>query len=107
MTIMDADDPDYYGFVFEGFVKVPETGIYEFFTDSDDGSLLHIDGRLIVNNDGLHGSVQKSGLIALEKGLHAIRVDFIERSGGSNLTVSAEGPGLPNQELGESVLLYR
>ena len=47
----------------------------------------------VVNNDGLHGMVERSGTIALEAGWHAIRVEFFERGGGAGLIVLAGGPG--------------
>ncbi len=56
---------DYYGFEFEGFIQIPEDGIYEFMTDSDDGSQLFIDGNLVADNDGLHGMELVKGAIAL------------------------------------------
>lgn len=47
-------------FVFdlEGTINVPATGNWTFFTSSDDGSRLYIDGNEVVNNDGLHGVVE-------------------------------------------------
>ena len=46
---------DYYGFEFEGLIEISEDGVYDFYTDSDDGSQLFIDDILVVDNDGLHG----------------------------------------------------
>ena len=85
---------------------MPRTGIYTFYCESDDGSRLTIDDQEVVLNDGLHGPVEKEGLIALQAGIHAIRVDFFERSGGSDINVSVQGPDLEKQELGEGLLFY-
>jgi alpha-L-fucosidase len=89
---------DYYAFVFEGFVQVPNDGIYEFMTDSDDGSQLFIDGNLVVDNDGLHGMMLAKGAIALSKGFHTIRVTFFEKGGQDDIKVYYRGPGI-NQGL--------
>ena len=62
-------------------------------TNSDDGSALYIGDKRVVDNDGLHGMVERSGTIALEAGWHAIRVEFFERGGGAGLIVLAGGPG--------------
>src|SRR4051794_31540628 len=61
-----------------GFINVPETGIYSFFLTCDDGGVLKIDNDIVVDNDGNHSAVERSGQIALKKGLHKINVDFIE-----------------------------
>ncbi len=90
---------DKFGFVFEGFVRVPATGLYAFFTESDDGSRLLVGGRLVVENDGLHGMEERRGEIPLEAGLHPIRVEFFEKTGGEGLAVSWLGPGLPKQKI--------
>ncbi|MGC4101744.1 PA14 domain-containing protein [Ferruginibacter sp.] len=43
------------GFVYNGYININKTGIYEFYTTSDDGSLLYIDEELVVDNNGDHG----------------------------------------------------
>ena len=106
MTLAPASDPDYYGFVFEGYIRVPETAVYTFFCESDDGSRLTVDDTVVIQNDGLHGLVEKAGLIPLEAGIHAIRTEFFERTGGSGLRVSVKGPGMKTRELGEGMLFY-
>jgi alpha-L-fucosidase len=71
-----------FGLKFTGYLDVPETGIYSFFLTSNDGSLLRIADRLVVDNDGLHGDKEKSGQVALEKGPHVFALDFMEAGGG-------------------------
>jgi len=39
-------------FRFRGMLSAPAEGDYRFWTSSDDGSQLFIDGRLLVDNDG-------------------------------------------------------
>lgn len=85
---------DNVGASFQGYVRVPQLGAYRFFTTSDDGSKLWIDGQLVVDNDGLHGMFEEWGVVALEAGLHEIRVDFFEAGGGAGLIVEYEGPGI-------------
>lgn len=88
---------DDYGFVFDGFVKVEADGIYSFFLNSDDGSKLVIDGETVIENDGIHGMVEKKGEIDLAKGLHQIRLEYFQGTGGSGLAFSVSGPGLKNR----------
>jgi MYXO-CTERM domain-containing protein len=85
---------DRFGFVFWGSVEIPTAGDYTFFTSSDDGSGLSIDGSLVVDNDGLHGITEASGTVTLPAGPHAIRVTYFDQSGGQHLEVNWQGPGI-------------
>lgn len=85
-----------FGLKFRGYIDVPETGIYSFFLTSNDGSVLRIADRLVVDNDGLHSDREKSGQVALEKGLHPFALDFAEAGGGYSLDLKySVGGGQP------------
>jgi hypothetical protein len=90
---------DNFGIHFEGKIKIPKDGSYEFILASDDGSLLFIDGKKIVDNDGLHGKVRKNGKVNLKAGMHAIRVGYIEAAGMEELYVGWKGPGFAETPL--------
>ena len=77
-----------YGFRFTGSIQVISDDTYTFYTNSDDGSQLFIDGALVVDNDGLHPPEQASGQIALVSGSYDITVTFFEQGGGEVLGVS-------------------
>lgn len=81
---------DKFAFEFTGYIKIDKDAIYTFFTDSDDGSMLYIDDEEIVNNDGDHGNVEKSGKAALKKGFHKIKVLYFDSGGGNSLKVSLQ-----------------
>ena len=78
---------DHFAVVFEGLLRVHKTAAYTFSVSSDDGCNLLIDGRLVVNNDGLHGPIEKSGTIGLEAGLHSLWVEYFEATGDESLEV--------------------
>ncbi len=94
-----------FGFVFKGYIDIPQNGDYQFFTSSDDGSKLYIDDVLRVNNDGLHGMNDiGSGAFNLTQGCHTIRVEMFENAGGEGLEVRWQGPSIskgfiPNDRL--------
>lgn len=92
-TLEARNNNDHYGFLFEGYIDLPEDGVYEFYTDSDDGSQLFLNDRLVVDNDGLHGAQMAKGVIPLSKGLHKIKVTYFERDGNDNLNIYYDGPG--------------
>ena len=74
-----------FGIQFRGYLIVPETGVYSFFYTCDDGGILHIADRMVVDNDGNHSPIEKSGQVALQKGAHPFEADFIEGGGGFTL----------------------
>ncbi|UYV12228.1 MAG: S8 family serine peptidase [Phycisphaera sp.] len=83
-----ADDV---GAVFNGFIDIPESGLYTLYTNSDDGSKLYLGDDEIVNNDGLHPMVEVGTEVALQAGTHALTVEFFERGGGAGLIMSIRG----------------
>jgi len=104
INIGSKQGSDNYGFVFDGFIKIPVDGIYTFYISSDDGSKLFIDNKTLIDNDGMHGIIEKSNEIPLAKGFHPIKVLFFERSGGDALQVQWKGPGFAQQIIPGSVL---
>ncbi|HVP12505.1 MAG TPA: alpha-L-fucosidase [Phycisphaerae bacterium] len=97
---------EHFAFRYRGFVNIPADGVYTFYTASDDGSRLYIGDTLIVDNDGLHGTVEKAGQIALAAGLHPITVTYFNCTGDRALQVSYAGPGIDKQIV-QPELLWR
>lgn len=98
---------DKFSIKYEGFINITSTGMYRFYTLSDDGSRLYINGNLIVDNDGPHASTQQSGTINFQNtGLYPITVTYFENEGGEVLNVSYEkvNGSLPKQIIPVSVL---
>ena len=48
-------------------MQITQGGTYTFFSPSDDGSLLYIDGNQVVNNDANHGYQDGTRASALQK----------------------------------------
>ena len=94
-----------YALRFEGFFKVDRDGTYRFWLNSDDGSTLFVDGKKVVNNDGVHPPKTATGTIKLKKGVHKVMVGFFQAGGGAELDVQVGGPGLGQQSLGGLVAL--
>ena len=71
------------GLIYKGYINIPEDGVYSFFLSSDDGSMLYIDGKEVIDNDGLHAPGEVTGQAALKKGYHPIEVQYFDHGGGS------------------------
>jgi S1-C subfamily serine protease len=78
---------DEYALALDGYVEIPETGVWSLAIGSDDGSRLILDGELLADNDGPHPLQWSSGRRRLEKGLHPIRIEFFEATGDADLQV--------------------
>jgi hypothetical protein len=92
--------PDSFGYVFTGFLKVPADGDYTFVLDSDDGSRLTIDGKTVVDHDGIHGEGNaKTEVVSLRAGRLPIRLDYFQWLHGKGLSLAWSGPGFTKRSL--------
>jgi len=98
---------EHFALKFEGLIDIPANGLYEFFTESDDGSALYIDGKQVVDNNALQGMTERSGQIALQKGLHHIEVQYFNAAGGMGLAVRWSGPTISKTEIPARVLKHQ
>jgi alpha-L-fucosidase len=79
---------EFYALRVRGYIAVDSTDVYNFGLTSDDGSRLWVDGKLVADNDGLHGAKQVQGMIALARGEHAIAIEYFNKTGDAELRVS-------------------
>lgn len=96
---VDPGDTDTFSIRYSGYVHIPKSGEYTFYTNSDDGSALLIDGVQVVSNDGNHGMQKRSGKVTLTSGLHDLEVLFFENTGNAELEVNVSGPDVVEQSL--------
>jgi len=84
-----------------GKIKITQAGTYQFGLNSDDGSMLWIDGTEVVfdayyqgmvGTDDAQAGSQSTGSINLSAGYHDIEVAMNEGGGGHGLNVSYQGP---------------
>ncbi|MBB5039133.1 family 16 glycoside hydrolase [Prosthecobacter dejongeii] len=71
-----------FGVVFTGKLHAPRKGSYRFYITGDDGVRLLVDGKNIVEFDGIHpaGDI-KEGSAQLEEGLHDFRLEYFQAGG--------------------------
>ncbi len=98
-SIKEAPVEDGFGYEFRTWIKIPETGVYRFYTYSDDGSKLLIDGKVVVDNDGSHSSKRVDGKVGLEAGFHELTVLYFEDYMGQVLEV-----GFSHKDIRENVI---
>jgi len=111
-TVADLELPrsgrvEYVGHRFSGFIEVPADEVYRFLLTSDDGSRLSIDGRLVIDNDGLHGSQTGSGEIALAAGRHELTVEWFNKTGGADLGLRYQRVGRESEPVPAAAFSHR
>lgn len=83
---------------FLGTVQAPQTGIYTFYTTSDDGVRLWVNGTSVVNNWTNHGTTVNTGTISLTAGeVVPLKLEFFENGGAAVIKLEWSGPGLTKQ----------
>ena len=104
MNVPQREQNDKFALRFTGTIQIPQAGKYTFFTNSDDGSRLYIGEQLVINNDELHGMVEKAGGIDLPAGSHPLTVTYFDNGGGDGLVVTWQGPGFKKQTIAPDAL---
>ncbi|MEP9411191.1 MAG: TIGR03663 family protein [Candidatus Brocadia sp.] len=82
-----------FGIEWEGYLSVMQKGIYQFATKSDDGSVVYINGNLIVDNGDMHAARYISGITLLDEGYHHVRVKYFDGGGGAIMEFLWTPPG--------------
>jgi hypothetical protein len=106
LALPESQLPNQFGMIFTGYVRIPNRGVYTFHTLSNDGSVLFIGDDLVVDNDSPHPTRLQSGQIALEPGLHRLRLEYFQAGGAKALEVHVEGPGMPKQQVPVEMLAH-
>ena len=97
----------YFAFQFEGYLKVPDDGLYTLYLAANDGAKLSIDGSVLINNDGLHPLTEIYKQVSLKAGFHPVSVGYFQEGGTHGFKVSWHGPGFEKQEIPADVLFHK
>lgn len=104
INVPQRKEADRFALKFTGFIQISKPGKYTFYAASDDGSRIYLDDKLLVNNDGRHGIVEKSTAIDLSTGAHKLVVTYFDNGGGDGLAIRWSGPGIKKQDIPASRL---
>src|SRR5262245_61075257 len=70
--------PENFSTTWTGTFLALRGGTYTFATRSDDGSMVYVDGRRVVDNGGQHESHLATGTIDLTAGVHTIQIEYTQ-----------------------------
>ncbi len=99
--------PDNFSVILTTNIVIDKKGEYVFYLNSDDGSKLFVDNKIVIDNDGLHGPKEINGIVVLVKGKHKLKVEMFERTGNESLSVALEGGRNPKHILLPKSLLLK
>ncbi|VAX28217.1 Alpha-1,2-mannosidase [hydrothermal vent metagenome] len=105
-NIDSIKDQRAFGYIYEGFIKAPVDGLYTFYLESNDGSVLFLDNKLIIDNDGDHMLQTLYAKVALKKGFHSMKLKYFQMGGGKKLLVRWEKPNSDIEEIPAEVLYH-
>lgn len=97
--------PEYYSARWDGQIYIPATGTYTFYTTTDDGVRLWIDGKNIIDKWQDQSATEHKGEITLTGGRnYTIRMDYYNAPWVGSAHLAWEGPGFSKQIVPQSVL---
>ena len=67
-----------FGIIFNSEMTIAEKGVYIFSLNSDDGTILWINGNKIIDNDGTHEMTEVSDTVLLDKGNYPIKIWYFQ-----------------------------
>ena len=106
-NIKAVKDDRAFGYRYDGYIFVPVDGVYEFFVNSNDGGILYLDGKLLINNDGFHKTQEKWKKTGLARGFHTVQLEYFQMGGAKALTISWKKPGKEKEEIPAEVLFHK
>jgi hypothetical protein len=89
---------DNYSVRWTGRIKTGAAGLYTFYTQSDDGVRLWLNGQLVINNWTDHAMTENSVTLSLGAGVNVdVRLEYYEKAGSATARLLWTTPGQPKQ----------
>ena len=99
-------DVDYFSVRWTGEVEAAYTETYTFYTNSDDGVRLWIDGKQLVDDWNDHGETENRGNIDLVAGnTYGLVMEYFENAGGATVQLRWSSPSTPKALIPQAALL--
>lgn len=73
-----TDRFEWFAIDYNGYFYISEPGKYRFTVASDDGSKLYIDGKQVIDNDGVHPTKAEECAVRLKGGIHTLRLSYFQ-----------------------------
>jgi hypothetical protein len=85
LAAIRQDRDDHFAVELSGFLRIPSDDVYRLVVISDDGSKVSLNGKVVIDHDGNHPPLPAGKLLFLQKGNHALKIEYFEGNGGQEL----------------------
>ncbi|MEG2076937.1 MAG: PA14 domain-containing protein, partial [Victivallaceae bacterium] len=94
INILDSEREQGFAASFDGFIKMQNSGSYRFYMAADDHAVLYLDGVKVGTAKSSNSVVDNTSYfdLSLLQGVHAIRVEYLQRAGNGMLKLEWAGP---------------
>jgi hypothetical protein len=104
IRIEEPEEADHFGYVFDTWLKVTEEGVHQIRVSTDDGAVLLLDGKAIIERDGSHSAETAWAYVDLAAGFHHLELRYFEDCEGQELDIRLRTPAgydgpLPQERL--------
>ncbi|MBK9737405.1 MAG: DUF1080 domain-containing protein [Saprospiraceae bacterium] len=89
-----------------GHLKIDTAGTYTFHIWSDDGAIVYVGDKKVLDNDGAHGTEFKEVSIRMTKGYFPFKIEYFQGSGGAFLSYNWKKPGDKDFEVIPAFSIY-
>lgn len=98
-------DVDTFSVRWTGQILIPTTGVYTFYTTTDDGVRFWVNGQLLIDHWNNQGPTEYNGSITLTAGQkYNVQMEYFENVGGASARLQWSGPGIPKGPVPPTVL---
>jgi len=95
------------GLLLTGFIKVPSTGKWHFYSKSDSGAFLRIHEIMALDDDYAHDGSEASCTLRLEKGLHPVRIYYRNKADAPRaFSLEWSGPGVAKARIPSEAFVH-
>jgi BNR repeat-like domain/PA14 domain/Chitobiase/beta-hexosaminidase C-terminal domain len=95
-----------FALIYDGMIQIHEDGLFNFYIESNDGSVLFIDDEKVIDNDGSHKATEEMVSISLMKGMHKITLKYFQAGGGKKLKVYWSSKDFDKKKITDSLLFH-
>lgn len=103
-TVSTPLNADNYSVRWTGKLRAPKSGEFNFYTLSNDGVRLSIDGRSVIDNWTPHSEKEITGVIKLQAGkIYDFRLEYFQAGGGAVIRLGWKPPGGARSQIPSAV----
>lgn len=86
-----------FSIIWRGFITIPSSDLYTFYTDVEDGNRMWIWNTLIIDDWGIHNRHENFGQAVLEAGTYPFTMEYMANNGNANCILKWSTASIPKQ----------